>query len=110
MGKRKVLTEQMNTIMEEFDWEHVQDIMKATSWRWHEEGVPSLSSIMKTARRMMESAIKEKNAVVSTGGFTVLIRKWKDNKGCKHICMELFFGVDSMVTEFETKYKESPCV
>jgi len=90
------LDEQIDTIMDEFDFDRVHEIMVACKWGWStgeddDLEVPSGNEIRRTARRMLKQAVEEKHALVSSGGFTVI--KVKDT-------LALFFGVDSTSIEF----------
>jgi hypothetical protein len=90
------LDEQIDTIMDEFDFDRVLEIMAACNWGWStgegdETEIPSGNEIRKTARRMLKQTVEEKHSLMSSGGFTVMKIRGR---------LYLFFGVDSTSIEF----------
>lgn len=92
---------QIEAIMDKFDFDRVQKIMKASNWQWatgegDEKELPSGNDIRRSARRMLNRVIIEKLATISSGGFTAM--KIKNKQGEQLV---LFFGVDSLDVDFE---------
>jgi hypothetical protein len=70
----KIYEEQIEEIMDEFDFEQVHKVMKFLDWRWLEDvnsegGVPSISDLRKSSRKLLKEASGMKNVKISTGGF-----------------------------------------
>jgi len=90
------LHEQIEKIMDEFDFDSVRDLMVASKWKWStgegdEKEVPNGNEIRKSAWRMLKQTVNEDHAIMSSGGFAVM--KLNDT-------LYLFFGVDSTLIEF----------
>jgi hypothetical protein len=89
------LHEQIDAIMDEFDFDHVYSMMVDYNWTWgggDDSEVPHVSDIRKTSRRLLRRLVEENCRITSTGGFTAL--KLNDT-------LYLFWGVDSQMVEFE---------
>lgn len=84
------LQEQIDQIMDEFDFLRVREIMEATDWTWSGQGdeyIPEESELRTVARRHLKAVAFDKDIEVSSsGGFTA-----EQNDGV----LSLFFGVDS---------------
>jgi hypothetical protein len=70
------LTDQINEIMDWFDFDKVHKVMEAINWTWHgvngNTEVPSVPQIRKFARDLMSRMLDEQrgpNATHATGGF-----------------------------------------
>lgn len=61
-------------IEETFDWGKVYRAMIAVDWMWRfsdeNYGIPSIPTMKKTARKIIEEIYELKSGSVSTGGFT----------------------------------------
>jgi hypothetical protein len=91
------LDEQIDAIMDEFDFDRVKEMMTYCQWGWStgegdETEVPSGNDIRRTARRLLKRLVEEDCRINSTGGFTAL--KLND-------ALYLFWGVDSVDIEIE---------
>jgi hypothetical protein len=100
MTKQEAIQEQIDEIMDSFNFERVQKIMETLNWEWHEQGVPDIYSLRTEARKHLKQAA----ATVGTsgsGGFTAIYMDGKDDK--PWLRLELHFGIDSMNdgTEYE---------
>lgn len=77
--------EQVEYIMQEFDFNTVLKVMKYTNWQWYEAetntfGVPSLSQIKTLARENLETIINNHGVTGSAcGGFSAY-RDEDDNR------------------------------
>lgn len=78
----KTLYEQMNMIMERFDFGRVQRTMEALNWGWMgEQAPPSMRDIKSTAEDVMRWAVSGYTEgapfySTGTGGFTALILRY----------------------------------
>jgi len=64
--------EQIDEIMDNFDFAKVAFVMEATDWRWAEEGgmfVPNEATIRATARRLLNGLEGPKYGIAARGGF-----------------------------------------
>lgn len=71
------LLEQLNLIMERFDFEKVHAYMKLTNWKWIDE-VPSVNKLRTTAERLLYDVIASDDSTTTsgTGGFTASKFTW----------------------------------
>ena len=79
---------QIDTIIDEFNFNDVQDIMKKTDWVWYltyTPTIPTINELKSEARELLEDAVTLKFA--SSGGFTAIRIKGR---------LYLFFGIDSL--------------
>ena len=63
--------ESIDEIMDWFDFEKVAKVMEFLKWKWvsTEDGIPSVSEIRQSARRLLKDAIKNKTTI-GTGGLS----------------------------------------
>ena len=80
--------EQIDNIMDGFDFKGARDLMLKTDWTWGDKQVPNISTIKKYALSLLEECVNRKLYFASTGGFTAIKRKGK---------LDLFFGIDSLI-------------
>ena len=57
----------IESIMRDFDFEKVHDVMQYLDWHWVKVGVPTVEDIKAEAKRLLVDACYEKT-IVSTGG------------------------------------------
>lgn len=71
------LLEQLNHIMERFDFEKVHAYMKLTNWKWIDE-VPSVNKLKTTAERLLYDVVISDTPTTTsgTGGFTASKFTW----------------------------------
>ena len=85
----ETLQEEIDNIMDTFDFGRVQDIMETVCWIWggdgSDAGVPDETELRKAARRLL-NRLRECR-VAGSGGFTA-IRSEDD--------VMLFWGIDSL--------------
>jgi anion-transporting ArsA/GET3 family ATPase len=74
---RDELLEQLNNIMERFDFEKVHAYMKLTNWKWIDE-VPSVNKLRTTAEKLLYDVIVSDSPTTTsgTGGFTASKFTW----------------------------------
>lgn len=85
---KKKYVKQIDNIIECFNFNDVQSIMKKTDWVWyitHTPVLPSIKVLKECARELLEKAVSHKFA--SSGGFTAIKIKGR---------LYLFFGIDSL--------------
>jgi hypothetical protein len=107
MARKK--DDMINEVLAHFDFERVNQTMKALNWTWYNEGIPSIQQLKESAEHHMNSAIEqvlsEKNKehhkvawLSSSGGFKAMA--WKTKKG-KLAKVQLEFIVSEWDTENE---------
>ena len=107
MARKK--DDMINEVLAHFDFEKVNQTMKALNWTWHGEGIPSIRSLKESAEHHMVSATnqvlspnnKEHHKVgwlSASGGFKAMA--WKTKKG-KLAKVQLEFIVSEWDTENE---------
>jgi hypothetical protein len=100
MTREEAIQEQIDEIMDSFDFEGVQGMMRAVNWTWLCEGeslknkVPELYDIKKSARQRMREAAK--HGYSSTGGFTARLIENEDESG-PWLLIDLQFGPQSLM-------------
>lgn len=80
----------MCEILENFDFEKVEKIMKFLEWKWGDE-IPDKYEIRRTAKGLLKDLILGKSNMISTGGFIAI-------KSRKHKQMSLYFYIESCET------------
>lgn len=61
----------IDNILDEFDFEQVHKVMVFLEWKWAGEGVPTISTLRKRAREMLNYAADHAVGTSGTGGFYV---------------------------------------
>ena len=93
MTKEQALQEQMDDIMDSFEFDKVASVMQHLDWKWKSSnGVPDEYEIRKSARQTMKSAI-ECNGTSGTGGFTAIV---DDNPEEGWVRLDLHFGFSTI--------------
>ena len=62
------MTDQIDEIMDYFDFEEVHTAMQALGWTWVNKGIPSTAEIRQQARGMLKAVASGKEWCASTGG------------------------------------------
>ena len=76
------------TIIENFDFERVHEIMTAINWKWIDGGVPSIDLMKDNVRKLIRTMTMNSDMVYTmAGGFTVV--RLTNDKGS----LKVFFGV-----------------
>lgn len=98
------LQDHIDEVMDEFDFEEVQQVMEFLDWKWvsAEEGVPRVGELRKQVRSLMEQCHQQalKNMAdwnVGTGGFTV-----------RYFYEHDYFDVDFSLAQWATEYLSKP--
>jgi hypothetical protein len=93
MTRKEVLENQLDEIMDSFDFKKVKKMMEAVDWVWAttDGEVPDEYELRKAARRMMRVAINGEEC--STGGFRAWVTDGKDDNG-PWTRLNLTFGED----------------
>ena len=67
--------EDIDEIMDEFDFVKVHKVMEALDWGWGMEGVPYIGDMRKVVRNLFKTAMahgeNELSYIISTGGFHI---------------------------------------
>ena len=95
MTRQEVLTNQLDEIMDSFDFGQVQKMMSATDWIWvrSENGVPDQRELRQEARILMKQAIAGEDC--ATGGFRACVTDGTDKDG-PWTKLNLSFGIDTI--------------
>jgi len=105
MTKKEVLNNQVDEIMDSFDFRKVESVMQHLNWMWKDsETTPDEYEIRQEARSLMRMAIKQGESV-STGGFIVTLLSGEE-KGEKWARIDLAFAVDQTFNEGEVYDEE----
>lgn len=97
MTKQEAIQEQIDDIMDTFEFEDVRNWMKHDGWGWgtgngDELEVPDLYTIKRSARQRLKEAAE--TGFSSTGGFTAQRYEGTDEDG-PWITLSLHFGYQS---------------
>jgi hypothetical protein len=105
MTKQEAIQEQIDDIMDTFDFERVHDWMVHSNWKWAnmdgESRVPEIYEIRKEARERLKQAVK--TGFSCCGGFTASKQEDKDENG-PWLRLSLSFGIQTYTDG--TSYKE----
>ena len=63
------MKDQIEEIMDQFDFERTHKVMKFLGWSYAGRGVPSIDEIKKNARERLEAVLEENVSASSSGGF-----------------------------------------
>ena len=82
-GLSEVEIAKIRSVMKQFDFQKVHDIMKSLGWRWafSENGTPSVEELKTEAHRLLVKACAEETNI-ATGGFRAVYEKesgWEDD-------------------------------
>jgi hypothetical protein len=97
MTREDAIQEQIDEVMDSFDFESVEKIMHSLNWEWSTgEGmnkeIPDQYEIRKSARERMRAAAKV--GYSSSGGFSARLIEGEEG-GQKWLLMDLQFGICS---------------
>jgi hypothetical protein len=67
--KKKLFKDKINTTMNSFDFHKVHKAMVALDWKWRDEGVPTIDSLKKTARKLLMDVTTNEYGNIMSGGF-----------------------------------------
>ena len=102
MTKEQALQEQMDEIMDSFEFDNVLSVMQHLNWEWEScKGVPDEYEIRKAARRVMKYAI-DCNGSAGTGGFHATV---DDNPEEGWVRLNLYFGFSTIHDGLEYEKK-----
>ena len=100
MTKEQALQNQMDEIMDSFEFDEVLSVMQHLNWKWKSSGgIPDKYEIRKMARQVMKYAI-ECNGWAGTGGFRATI---DDNEDEGWVRLNLYFGFSTFHDGVEYK-------
>jgi len=92
MKKPITLEDQMNEIMDWFDFSRVRRMMAAVGWKWGSSNTsPEVGELRASARTLMKCAI-ECQGISSTGGFTALVDDAESGAGKTAKRLTLYWG------------------
>jgi hypothetical protein len=102
MTRLEAINEQIDEIMDTFNFEKVKKTMEMLEWAWSSSyGIPDEYDIKKTARRLLKQLIDfEDGGVTSIGGFRAELTQKADNGG-KWLRVDLAFCVDQTLMDGE---------
>jgi hypothetical protein len=94
--RKEILNNQLDEIMDSFDFYKVHEIMSALKWTWvttEKKGIPDDYELRQEARRLMKQAINGENC--ATGGFRAWVTDGTDEDG-PWTKLDLSFGLDTI--------------
>jgi len=102
MTRIEAINEQIDEIMDTFDFKKVKKTMEMLEWAWSSSGgIPDEYEIRKTARRLLKQLIDfEDGGITSVGGFRAELIQ-KANNGGKWLRVDLAFCVDQTFMDGE---------
>lgn len=102
MTRLEAINEQIDEIMDTFDFDKVREVMEMLEWKWHtSDDVPDEYMIRKSARKMMRNLIDYTDGGTnSSGGFRATLTQKADNCG-KWLRVDLSFCIDDTLLDGE---------
>lgn len=94
--RKEVLNNQLEEIMDSFDFDKVHEIMSALKWNWattEKGGIPDKYELRRKARQLMKQAINGEGS--GTGGFRAWVTDGTDEDG-PWTKLDLSFGLDTI--------------
>jgi hypothetical protein len=105
MTKKEVLNNQVDEIMDSFDFRQVASVMEHLNWTWKDSKIPPDEyEIRREARSLMRMAIQSGESV-STGGFIARLHCGEEN-GDKWARIDLAFAIEQTFSEGESYDEE----
>jgi hypothetical protein len=97
MNREDAIQEQIDEVMDSFDFASVEKIMLALDWKWAtgegmKKEIPDEYEIRKSARERMRGAAR--SGYCSSGGFSARLIEGEEG-GQKWLLMDLQFGINS---------------
>ena len=100
MTKKEVLLNQVDEIMDSFDFKKVENVMNHLNWTWNDSKIPPDEyEIRKNARELMKQSIKTGDGICS-GGWQVSINSGEQD-GKKWARIDLAFAVEDTINDGE---------
>jgi hypothetical protein len=97
MTKREAIQEQIDEIMDRFDFERVHDVMMHLNWTWRDAlEPPTTYEIRAHARERLKDAVKHGSS--NTGGFVATKEEGVDD-GKPWVRMNLLFAVEQTLND-----------
>ena len=100
-------TDDINDILDLFDFERVNDVMNSVCWEWvmsdGRYGIPSIPELRKQSRRLLEETVsalissKETQYYIESGGFRAEANKYDDDP-------KIHIKLSFVVTSWENIY------
>ena len=88
--------QQIENIMEHFDFDRVHTTMKRLKWTWRDNGVPTIPQLKKQARALLVHMVKHPTSfAIATGGFRV--QRWGRRR-----LLQLAFEIQSYIATQDT--------
>jgi hypothetical protein len=102
MTRFEAINEQIDEIMDIFDFNRVLKVMEMLEWTWSPSNcVPDEYEVRKSARRMMKQLIDYTDGgTTSSGGFRATLTQKADNEG-KWLRVDLAFCIDDTLLDGE---------
>lgn len=105
MTKKEVLNNQVDEIMDSFDFRKVESVMQHLNWTWHDSKTPPDEyEIRKNARELMKQSIKTGEGIC-TGGWQIKINSGEDC-GQKWARIDLAFSIEETFHDGENYDEE----
>lgn len=100
MTKQEAIQEQIDQIMDTFDFAEVKRCMKAVGWTWDSDEPPDEMELRRKARELLKQCATEGSksrctCSTSNGGFTAMYVEEEGKEG-KWLRMDLYFGYLSL--------------
>lgn len=97
MTRQEAIQEQIDEIMDDFDFDKVHEIMTALNWTWvtseNKNYPPDIWEIKKSARSHLKNAVKHGGS--ASGGFRTTFHDEVDiDTGKPFVMLSLQFGLD----------------
>jgi hypothetical protein len=100
MTYQEAVEEQIDDIMDDFDFDKVHKIMEFLNWEWwfeeNEKRVPEVSELRKKAREYLRYVAKH-GGTTGSGGFTAQCKKvYSEEENKSFVWLTLYWGLNSM--------------
>ncbi len=91
--------EQIDNIMDWFDFDKVHKAMVALNWTWYNVGIPEKAELRQTARRLLRDVVEKDARMTGTGGFYATKNEYGE--------LSLYFAVSKWDCEIEEEEPNS---
>jgi len=101
MTRFELINNQIEEIMDTFDFSKIRIAMEALDWKWSND-IPEEYELRRSARSLMKSLIDFKESgFISSGGFTTRLTQGVENNE-KWLRIDLSFSIEDSLLNGET--------
>ena len=95
MTYQEAVEDQIEQIMDDFEFHKAEKIMEALDWKWGKE-TPCAAELRKTARELLRSAAREGGSHATGGLIARAVKGYDEEENRSFVWLQLNFGLDTI--------------